>query len=59
MAQILQDARYVMVTDQTETISQLYGTPWVRVIPVGITLLLVVASVIYFRRQSASFAEEA
>jgi ABC-2 type transport system permease protein len=59
IAQILQDARYVMITDQTQTISQLYGTPWVRVIPVGITLILVVASVVYFRRQSASFAEEA
>jgi len=59
IAQILQDARYVMVTDQTQTITQLYGTPWVRVIPVGITIVLVVASVVYFRRQSASFAEEA
>ena len=59
VAQIIQDARYVMVTDQTETISQLYSTPWVRVIPVGITLILVVASVVYFRRQSRFFAEEA
>jgi ABC-2 type transport system permease protein len=59
MAQILQDARYVMVTDQTLTISQLYSSPWVRVVPVGITIVLVVASVVYFRRQSASFAEEA
>lgn len=59
VAQLLQDARYVMVTDQTETITQLYGTPWMRAVPVGITIVLVVASVIYFRRQSASFAEEA
>ena len=59
LAQIIQDARYVMVTDQTETISQLYSTPWVRVIPVGITIVLAVASVVYFRRQSRSFAEEA
>jgi ABC-2 type transport system permease protein len=59
MAQIVQDARYVMVTDQTQTISQLYGTPWVRAIPVGITLILAVASVVYFRRRSRSFAEEA
>jgi ABC-2 type transport system permease protein len=59
VAQILQDARYVMVTDQTETISQLYSSPWVRIIPVGITLILVVASVIYFRRRSRFFAEEA
>ena len=59
VAQIIQDARYVLVTPQTETISQLYSTPWVRVIPVGITLILVVTSVVYFRRRSRSFAEEA
>jgi ABC-2 type transport system permease protein len=59
MAQIIQDARYVMITDQTQTISQLFGTPWARAIPVGITLVLAVISVIYFRRRSNSFAEEA
>ena len=59
VAQIIQDARYVLVTPQAETISQLYSTPWVRVIPVGITLILVVTSVVYFRRRSRSFAEEA
>ena len=59
VAQIVQDARYVLVTPDTETISQLYGTPWVRAIPVGITIALVVASVVYFRRRSRSFAEEA
>ncbi len=59
MAQIIQDARYVLITDQTQTISQLFGTPWARAIPVGITLVLAVTSVIYFRRRSSSFAEEA
>lgn len=59
MAQIIQDARHALVTDQTLTISQLYGTHWARAIPVGITLVLAVASVIYFRRRSPRFAEEA
>jgi ABC-2 type transport system permease protein len=59
MAQIIQDARYVLITDQTQTISQLFGTPWARIIPVGITAVLAVTSVIYFRRRSSSFAEEA
>jgi ABC-2 type transport system permease protein len=59
MAQIVQDARYVLVSDQTQTISQLYGTAWARAIPVGITLMLAVASVVYFRRRSRFFAEEA
>ncbi len=59
MAQIVQDARYVLVTDQTQTISQLYGTHWARAIPICITLLLGIASVIYFRRRSRAFAEVA
>jgi ABC-2 type transport system permease protein len=59
MAQIIQDSRYALVTDQTLTITQLFSTPWVRVIPVGIVLVLVVTSVAFFRRQSPSFAEEA
>lgn len=59
MAQIIQDARYVLVTDKAQTISQLYGTPWARAIPVGITIVLAIASVIYFRRRSPMFAEEA
>jgi ABC-2 type transport system permease protein len=59
LAQIIQDARYVLITDQTETMSQLYGTPWMRAVPILVTFGLVVASVIFFRRQSPSFAEEA
>ena len=57
MAQIIQDARYVLVTNQTETMTQLYSTPWMRAVPIGITIVLGVASVIFFRRQSPSFAE--
>lgn len=59
VAQIMQDARHVLVTDQAQTISQLWGTSWARAIPVGITLLLVVGSIIFFRRRSRTFAEEA
>jgi len=59
MAQIIQDARYALITDQTVTISQVFSTPWIRIVPVGIVLVLVVTSVAFFRRQSPSFAEEA
>ncbi|MEI6727878.1 MAG: ABC transporter permease [Actinomycetes bacterium] len=59
MAQIIQDARFVLVTDQTKTMTQYFGTPWVRVIPVGITIALVIGSVVFFRRRSPTFAEEA
>jgi ABC-2 type transport system permease protein len=59
VAQIIQDARHVLVTEQTQTVSTLWGTQWMRAVPVGITLLLAVASVVYFRRRSRMFAEEA
>jgi len=59
MAQVIQDARYVLITDQTQTIAQLYGTGWARAIPVGITMALAVAAVVFFRRRSRFFAEEA
>lgn len=59
MAQIIQDARALLVTDQAITMTQLFGTPWARLIPIGITALLVVTSVVFFRRRSPTFAEEA
>lgn len=59
VAQIIQDARYVLITDQTQTISQLWGTHWARGIPVGFTLVLAVWSVVFFRKRSRTFAEEA
>jgi ABC-2 type transport system permease protein len=59
MAQIIQDARYALLSRQTETIASVYGTQLARAIPVGITLVLVVTSVLFFRRRAPSFAEEA
>jgi ABC-2 type transport system permease protein len=57
MAQMIQDARYCLVTDKTVTMTQLFGTPWVRVIPIGITAALLLASVSFFRREAPAFAE--
>jgi ABC-2 type transport system permease protein len=59
MAQIIQDARYCLITDQSATITQVFGSPWVRAIPVGIVLALFVLSVVYFKRKSPHFAEVA
>ena len=41
------------------TISQVFLTPWARAIPVGIVIVLAITSVVYFRRRSRFFAEEA
>lgn len=59
MAQIIQDARHVFITDQTETIYQVYGgDKWIWVIPIGLTLLITIYAALYFRSRSKYFAEE-
>lgn len=60
MAQIIQDARYVMITPQTETIWNYLGqgTPWLRLIPFIITLTVFAIGAIVFRRHSLNFAED-
>lgn len=58
MAQMIQDARSFLVTDQTQTIATIYGNQWVRLIPVTVVLVLAVVSVRYFRKRAPYFAEE-
>jgi len=59
MAQIIQDARYVLVTTKTQTIYQLYGgDKWIWAIPLSATLIIVILAAIYFRSRSKYFAEE-
>jgi ABC-2 type transport system permease protein len=59
MAQMIQDARYALITKHTETIYQVYhGRVWVWAIPIGFTLALAVLASAYFRSQSKNFAEE-
>lgn len=58
MAQMIQDARSFLVTEQTQTISTIYGNQWVRLIPVTIVLMTAIVAVRYFRKRSPYFAEE-
>lgn len=59
MAQIIQDARHVLVTPKTDTIYQVYGGDrWIWAIPLGITLIIVVLASTYFKKRSKFFAEE-
>lgn len=58
MAQMIQDARSFLVTDQTQTITTVYGNQWVRLIPVGIVMITAVVAIRYFRKRSPYFAEE-
>lgn len=60
VAQIIQDARYVMVTTQTETIWNTVGAgfPLLRIIPMILILVLFIVGVSVFRKHSKRFAEE-
>jgi len=59
LAQILQDARHALVTNQTITIAQVYGgDKWIWCIPIGVMLVLTVVGALYFRSQSKNFAED-
>lgn len=60
VAQVIQDARYVMVTTQTETIWNTIGTGFslLRIIPMAIIVALFAIGVVVFRKNSRKFAEE-
>jgi ABC-2 type transport system permease protein len=58
MAQIMQDSRNAVITNQVPTISTIWGNPWARLIPFTITIILVILAAKYFRKRSKYFAEE-
>lgn len=59
MAQIIQDARYVLITNKTQTISHVYnGNKWFWAIPLGITVIIAILASAYFKSRSKYFAEE-
>lgn len=59
IAQIIQDARYALVTRDSATISQVYGGDnLVWAVPIGITVVVAGLAVVYFRHSSKYFAEE-
>ena len=60
IAQIIQDARYLVVTTQTETVWGLVGQQcWLlKLIPLLIIAVVLLAGVTVFRRRSPYFAEE-
>lgn len=57
VAQIIQDARYTLITPQTQTLYSLIHKPYIIAIPFVIVILAVVVAVIYFRKNSKNFAE--
>jgi ABC-2 type transport system permease protein len=59
MAQIIQDARYALITPQTDTIYHIYGgNRLIWAIPIGVTIAVITLSALYFKSRSKYFAEE-
>lgn len=58
MAQIIQDARHVLVTPYSLTIKQAYGNYWTWAIPIAFAIAVTVLSSLYFKNRSKFFAED-
>jgi ABC-2 type transport system permease protein len=58
LAQIVQDMRYVLVTDKTPTVSTIYSFSNVRFFQIAAVVAFAVVSAYYFRARSQGFAED-
>ncbi len=57
MAQAIQDARYLLVTKETVTIAQVYGTSAIRLVSFATVMIIFLTGLLYFKREAAHFAE--
>ena len=57
VAQVIQDARYVLVTTDTITLWQLVHN-WKVILPFVIILITIALGAYYFKKNQAYFAEE-
>jgi ABC-2 type transport system permease protein len=58
LTQAVQSARYVIVTDQTYTLSSAVHSTFARLIPFLILIIVFIIGVSYFRKKSKTFAED-
>ncbi|GAC1387357.1 MAG: ABC transporter permease [Candidatus Saccharimonadales bacterium] len=58
LAQIFQDTRAMMITSKTLTTKQVFNSQLGRLLPMAIVIVLAIFASWYFKRSSASFAEE-
>jgi len=57
VAQAIQDARYVAITNQATTVYKVFDGGWYSFIPLIIVVVVLMIGVTYFRRESKYFAE--
>ena len=58
IAQIMQDARHLIITQDAVTIGGIYGNTLARFIPLAIVVIFTIVGLLYFKKKSPSFAEE-
>lgn len=58
VAQIIQDARYFVVTHESLTLSGIYTNSYMYFVPIGLVVVFALIGVVYFRKKSPSFAED-
>ncbi len=58
LTQIIQDARAVLITPDTLTTKEVFGSQSGRIIPMLVIMALAIVSTWYFKRSSGKFAEE-
>jgi ABC-2 type transport system permease protein len=58
VAQIIQDARYTLITPQTPTVYSLVHNPFLVAVPFALVVVCVALAVVYFRKRSKYFAED-
>ena len=57
MAQAIQDGRHAVVTDQSETITQVFDGAYYRLLPLLIVVISIIIGTAYFKHESKHFAE--
>lgn len=57
ITQIMQGARYMLITPKTVTISSLFHTSWALVVPLAVVAVISLIAIIYFKKQAPYFAE--
>jgi ABC-2 type transport system permease protein len=59
ITQVIQDARYLLITPQSITLNNLVSTGWYRAVPIAFVVVFAGLSAWYFKRRAPYFAEEA
>lgn len=57
IAQLMQDARYMLISTKTQTTLSVFHSAWGWLIPIAIVLITTVLAIVYFKKQAPYFAE--